>query len=304
MAMTLRHFRILQTVAETGSFTKAAARLYITQSAVSHAIREMEEETGTELFDRLPRNVRLTPCGQLLLEEVTPILASCDTLEAHMGRLEYQAPLRIVSSITIASFWLPEALWRFHSEWPDTEVYVDVAPAAAVMDLLQKGKADLALTEGTLPQGAYVCDIFASYSMKILCAPGYRKRPGPADVKELSQEKLLLREKGSAVRDTFDSALYLKGYAAHPRWTSVNSQALIEAAKAGLGITVLPEPLVEKEIQKGELVELEVADFKLVNELIAVRHRSKYVTMPMRGLLKCVRSCKGRIVKGQGIPQI
>lgn len=67
--MTIRHMKILKTIAETGSFTKAARVLYITQSAISHAVRELEEESGTVLFDRLSKSVRLTEAGSLLLRE-------------------------------------------------------------------------------------------------------------------------------------------------------------------------------------------------------------------------------------------
>ena len=117
--LTLRHLTIFKTVAETGNFTKAAQKLYITQSAVSHTIRELEEYTGTSLFDRLSRQVRLTAQGRLLLDEILPILASCDALEERIRHLEMQAPLRIVSSITIAAFWLPRILNQLKEKLPD-----------------------------------------------------------------------------------------------------------------------------------------------------------------------------------------
>ena len=66
--MNLRHLEILEAVAQTGTFTGAAQKLYLTQSAVSHAVAELERQAGTALFDRLPRGVRLTPGGALLLE--------------------------------------------------------------------------------------------------------------------------------------------------------------------------------------------------------------------------------------------
>ena len=86
--MEVRQYRIFKEVAETGSFTKAAANLYITQSAVSHAVRDLEERAGTVLFDRLSKSIRITESGRLLLEEVTPILAACDALDSRIGSLE------------------------------------------------------------------------------------------------------------------------------------------------------------------------------------------------------------------------
>ena len=106
--MNLRHLEILEAVAQTGTFTGAAQKLYLTQSAVSHAVAELERQAGTALFDRLPRGVRLTPGGALLLEESQGVLTSFRDLEARMDRLEERAPVKLVSSITIASFWLPK----------------------------------------------------------------------------------------------------------------------------------------------------------------------------------------------------
>lgn len=286
--MTLRHFRIFKSVAESGSFTKAAEQLYITQSAVSHAIRELEERAGTLLFDRLSRSIRITESGRLLLEEISPILASCDALDSRIGCLERKAPVHIVSSITIAAFRLPEILKQFQIQWPGLPVTVDVVPAAAAVDLLRRGNADFALIEGAAPQGPFISEAFDSYRMHILCSPGYRKDHAALTLEEFCGERLLLREKGSAIRDTLDSALYLAGYTAYPAWSSVNSTALIEAAKAGLGLTVLPDILVMDELFEKSLITVQAEDLELKNDLLVIRHREKYITAPLCSLLKLI----------------
>ena len=286
--MAFRHLQIFKAVCETENFTRAAKKLYITQSAVSHAIRELEEKTGTALFDRLSKNVRLTQCGDMLLQKLLPVLSAYEVLEAHMKCLEQEAPLRVVSSITIASFWLPAILKDFMKEYPDMPVRVNVVSAGNALDALRSGDVDAALIEGALPPGPFIAMPFASYRMEAVCAPEYILSRRVLTIKELCAEKLLLREKGSATRDTFDSALYLSGHTAHPVWTSVNSLALIEAAKAGLGITILPEVLVREALARGSLISLSIKDLVLENELTAVRHRDKYVTAPLATLFSCM----------------
>lgn len=290
--MTLRHFRIFKAVAETGSFTKAAESLYITQSAVSHAIRELEERAGTALFDRLSKSISITESGRLLLEEVTPILTSCDILDSRLSCLEKQAPVHIVSSITIAAFYLPSILKQFEEQWPGLPVTVEVVPAATAVEVLRKGEADFALIEGAVPQGPFICEAFDSYEMHILCCPaylsGYQEGGESLSLERFCGERLLLREKGSAIRDTLDSALYLAGYTAYPAWTSVNSTALIEAAKAGLGLTVLPDRLVEKEIKEHSLITVQTEGLHLKNDLLVIRHKEKYMTEPLRSLLRLI----------------
>lgn len=283
--MTLRHYQIFKTVAETNNFTKAAQKLYMSQSGVSHAIHEMEQRAGTILFDRLSKQVCLTKSGVLLLEEIIPILSSCEALEAHMTSLEKKAPIHIVSSITIASYWLPEILRKFEKEWENTPVEVEVVSAANAAARLHAGSADLALIEGIPPLGAYYCRTFSSYQLAVVCSGEYSKDKHTISIPQLCSERLLLREKGSAIRDTVDSTVYLSGYKVYPIWTSVNSMALIQAAIAGLGITILPEILVQEEIKKGTLVSLKVEDLELQNELTAVWHKNKYMTESFLSLL-------------------
>lgn len=286
--MILRHIQILRAVARTGSFTKAAEQLYLTQSAVSHAVREMEARAGTALFDRLPKGVRLTPCGRRLLEEAAPILAAWETLDTRMDSLEADTPLHLVSSITIASFWLPRLLRRFSMACPQTPVEVEVVSAGEAVEILREGGADLALVEGVVPQGPFHSIAFASYRLVVVCAPGYRPSHDELTLRELCGERLLLRQKGSAIRDTFDSAVLLSGFTPRPVWTSINSTALIEAAKAGLGITILPDLLVKSALEDGTLAELTVKDLSLYNDLNAVRRRDRYETAPLSDLLRLI----------------
>ena len=133
--MNLRHLEILEAVARAGTFTGAAQKLFLTQSAVSHAVAELERQAGAPLFDRMPRGVRLTPCGTLLLEEAQGILAACRELEGRLAGLEEEAPVKLVSSITIASFPLPEILRRVREILPGLQVQVRVVSAASAVEI-------------------------------------------------------------------------------------------------------------------------------------------------------------------------
>ena len=153
--MVIRYLEILEAVAETGTFTSAAKKLYITQSAVSHAVAELEKQAGTALFERLPKGVALTRCGASLLEESRSILTACRSLDRRIPHLEEDTPVNIVSSITIASFLLPEILEDLHTSFPNIRVSVQVASANAAIDILRRGKADLAFWEGIAPKGNF-----------------------------------------------------------------------------------------------------------------------------------------------------
>lgn len=287
--MTLRHYAIFQAVAQSGSFRRAAEGLYITQSAVSHAIRELEARAGAPLFERLPRGVALTQTGRLLLEEVAPILQASASLEARLDALASRAPLRVASSITIAAFRLPGALKRLAARYPELPVQVEVAPAAAAAQLLREGRAELALLEGQAPEGPFDRMDIAQYELAIVCAPDY---PLPGRVltpRQLCGQRLLLRERGSAIRDGLDSALYLAGCTARPLWCSVNSQALLAAALAGLGVAVLPEAVVAEPLSAGRLIRLQAPELALTTPMLALWRRETPLTEPLRALLAALR---------------
>lgn len=290
--MNLRYLEILEAVAEAGTFTGAAKCLYLTQSAVSHAIAELERQTGSALFDRLPRGIRLTPCGALLLEEATSILRTCRELDQRMDRLEEAAPVNVVSSITIASFWLPNILRRLQAQRPGLRVQVRVVSAAAAIDVLRKGEADLALVEGVEPDGPLLSLRFGSYRLLAACAPGYQLPDRALKPQELCALPLLLREPGSAIRDKLDSTLYLVGQTARPVWESVNSTALLEAAKAGLGITVLPELLLKGPIAQGQLHNVRLDGMDLENAVLAVRRQNKSVSRNLLAVLEAIQDSK------------
>ncbi|MBC5737988.1 MULTISPECIES: LysR family transcriptional regulator [Oscillospiraceae] len=284
--MNLRHLEILEAVAQTGTFTGAAQKLYLTQSAVSHAVAELERQAGTALFDRLPRGVRLTPGGALLLEESQGVLTSFRDLEARMDRLEERAPVKLVSSITIASFWLPKILRSLRLRLPDLQIQVRVVSAARAIGLMRRGDADLALIEGAEPAGAFLSAAFGSYRLWAACAPDFQLPARALTPQELCALPLLLRETGSAIRDRLDSALYLANQTARPVWESVNSAALISAAAAGLGVTVLPDLLLSEPVGRGQLRVVALEGISLENEVLAVRHKSKVLTRSLAAVLE------------------
>lgn len=286
--MNIRHLEILEATEQTGTFTGAAKKLHLTQSAVSHAIAELEQQAGTALFDRLPRGVSLTRCGAALLEESRSILASCRNLDWRIGHLEECTPIKIVSSITIASFLLPGILNRFKASFPDLQVKVCVASADSAMGILKSGEADIAFWEGSSPQGAFSTIPLGTYKLCAVCSPDFPYQNQVITPQGLCAQPLLLREPGSAIRDTLDSVLSLAGQKAYPVWESVNSFALIKAAEAGLGITILPESLVLDSLSQKKLRLVNLDGMGMENRMLAVLHKDRYITRPMEKMLDTI----------------
>lgn len=289
--MNIRHLKIFQVVCTEGSLTKAAAKLHITQPAISNTISELEAYLDTRLFDRISRKVQLNETGKLFLSKATLLLDLYDDLEHNTKALEENATIKIGSSISIANFILPQALHKYEKICPNTPVNVTVENAQSIHNMVIENKVDLGLVEGIVEHKDLIDIPLSSYSLAIVCSPTHPlAQKKTVEIGELAQEKLLLREKGSAIRDVFDSALLLHGLKIEPVWTSVNSEALIMAAKHHLGVTVLPQIKVEQELHSGALIKINVNGLKLSNSNHIIYHRGKYQTNSFKQLIKAIEA--------------
>lgn len=292
--MNIRQMQVFQAVCENEGFTRAAKALHMTQPAVSHVILDLEEETGVQLFERISRKIYITEPGRQLLGKVEALLALYGEVQESAGAIGERGKLKIGSSITIANFWLPGLLSDFQKRFPEIPVTVQVDSAHNIEEMLMKNEVDIGFLEGAVHYTELVSEAFSSYEMKAFFAPSYplAGEKGQITAEKLAGEKLLLREKGSAIRDTLDSALLLRNLYAKPVMTSVNSQALIQSAKMGLGVTVLPGLLVEREVQELELTAADIRDMPLVNSNCVVYHKNKYMTVFMSSMLELIRESR------------
>jgi DNA-binding transcriptional LysR family regulator len=294
--MKIRHLRIFKTVCEEESITKAAEKLFMTQPAVSSAISELEGHLGVYLFDRISRRIYLNETGKLFLTKAIKLLDLYDDLEQNIIELEDNATIKIGSSITIANFILPKAIVEFEKVYKKTPTKVIVGNARNIEEMLYNNEIDLGLIEGVIYNEELTKIPFSSYKLAIICSPRHTLALEESiDINQLIQERLLLREKGSAIRDVFDSALLVHNLKANPEWVSINSQALIQAVKQNLGISVLPKILIEREIETGEICEINVNDFELVNINHIVFHKDKVQTNSLKTLIEIIKNTKGNV---------
>lgn len=288
--MNIRLLRIFQSVCQTGSITKSAGLLYMTQPAVSLAIKELEAETSLVLFDRLSRRLEITESGKLYLEKVNQLLELFEELERSPAELRKQTVLRIGSCITVACNWLPLIIRDFSAAEPSAHLQSQVCSATQVLSLLHDNEIDLAFYEGLSPGSRWISIPLSQYALTPFCAPDHplaQKKNVPLDT--LMKEKLLLREPGSAIRDVFDSYLRLNHYLSHPITTSSNSQALIAAVAQGLGVSLLPDITVAEAIEKGLVASFTVDGMELKNEFSIIYHRNKAQTSAMKTFISCAQ---------------
>lgn len=288
--MNLRQMYIFKEVCEELSFTKTAKKLYMTQPAISHVISDLEAEIGGKLFERIGRKIHLTGTGEILLHKVVRIIELHEELENGFKYQEELVTIRIGSSITIANFWLQKWIKEWRQKYERTPLKIQVDSATNIEEKLLNNEIDIALMEGAIHNKQLISHEVSSYEMSVICSSNHDfAKSGRLEIaaEEFAAQPLLLREKGSAIRDTLDSALLLKHIYVDPMMTSVNSQALIQAVKYDFGISVIPDLLVMQQVKEGDIAKLSIKDIRLFNYNSICYHRDKYLSKPMQWFIDC-----------------
>ena len=146
--MTLRHYKIFLAVCDCMNMTAAAENLFLSQSAVSQAIAEMEKHYGVRLFERMSRKLYLTTAGKKLMRYANQIVRMDLEAEDNMKALQKDGSIRVGASVTIGAYVLPKLVSRFQQNRPGTEVFVVEDNTANIEAMLLGGQLDLALVEG------------------------------------------------------------------------------------------------------------------------------------------------------------
>ena len=286
--MNLRKMRVFKEAAADLHFTKTAQKLHMTQPAVSHVIREMEEELNVRLFERIGKKVYLTDAGTTLLHKINQLLELYDHLDQRTTNTN-QVPVRIGATITVGNFWLLPWLHVWRQKYPATPLKISVDRASNIEEKLFHNEIDIAILEGVVHYRQLVTKKISTYGLSIFCSrnhPFAKEKKVEITPKEFISQPLLLREQGSATRDIVDSVLQLSNLYVDPVVTSVSPHVLIEATKSNLGITVLPDLLLEEEMQKRKLVKLSIKGRKLRGQIYVCHHRNKFISQSMKDFIR------------------
>src|SRR5215471_1989699 len=156
MELELRHLRLVEAIAVEGAMTRAAARLFITQPALSHQLAGLEEALGVSLFYRVPRGMILTRAGERLLDCARSVLATVREAQTLLSAAETEAQgvLRISTECYTCYHWLPSRLKAFQASFPRVEVEIVVEATRRPVEALIAGELDLAIVSGAPTQAA------------------------------------------------------------------------------------------------------------------------------------------------------
>lgn len=281
--MTRKHFTIFVEVCRFLNFSQAAEALNTTQPAVSLAVKELESHYGVALFERMNRRVYLTPAGEALLATAQDVLRGFQEAEETLGQGRPLA-LRVGANVSFGEAGLAQVLGRFRQEHPQVRLRALVANSDKIQSLLAENQLDLGIVDGLGVSERLRAQPLYQEDLVLAAAPG--RFPAPATVEELAALPLLLREPGSGLRSSVDRVFSQQGLAPQPLLESTSTAALAQAAKAGLGVAILPEALAQREsgLQVGTVPEV-----RFFRQFACALHRQKAPSPALEAFLALLR---------------
>lgn len=259
--MEIRHLKLVKTVAEEGNLTSASKKLFVTQSALSHQLKEMENKLGAPLFQRINKKMVLTQVGNRILNSAKVILSELQKAEHDVRRFVSGevGMLRISTECYTCYHWLPSLLKSYHKHFPNVNVVINADATRKPIQFLLQGQLDLAIVSclQSDQKGDHNLSYTKLFSDEMVVV--MHKRHRFADKKAIQpedfrDEHLIVYTAPIEFLDIFQRVLIPAGVTPKKTTTIQLTEAIIEMVKAELGITVLAGWAVKPYLQSKQLV--------------------------------------------------
>jgi len=240
--MEIRHLKLVEAVAEEGSLTKAVDRLFLTQSALSHQLKEIETHLGAPVFHRVNKKLVLTGVGKIVLKTAKKVLKEIEDSELQVKSLVNgeTGNIRLSTECYTCYHWLPPLLKEFHREFPNIDVSIFPEYTSNPIKELLRGKIDLAITSAPIEDSNIIYKELFRDEQVVLVSRDHpwadRTYVVPRD---FATENLLLYNK--PLDDSGFYHLFLEPEGVRPKKvTAIQlTEATIEMVKAGMGVKVM-----------------------------------------------------------------
>lgn len=290
-------------IAQTGSFNRAAERLYLTQPSVTARIQALEKEIGQTLFERKPRGVRLTDAGRVLLPHAERVLQSIRKARQAMSDLETASggSLTVGSALTVSTYTLPDILAKFKSSFPAVEVSVRTGRSQQIQQLVLEDTVQLGLVHSPLASHHDI-EAIPLYSEPIVLVihPGHPvANLQQANAEQLAGESFITSDRSSGYWAMVEQFWASTGFAPNVTMELDSIEATKRMVMCGLGLTMLPQGTVEAELRTRQLVAVPMAGAShLQRQTLLIHRRGKVWSGIARGFLESL----GRIYKANLLP--
>ncbi len=290
--MDIGHFKTFNQVAVSGSFTKAAQALYLSQPAISMQIQALETYLKVSLFDRSRRKISLTREGEVLFEYTQRIFQLFDEVQCvfqNISKLQV-GRLTIGATGVMATYYLTRFIRRFHERFPGIELEILSGNSYRIAELVASGEAELGFAgRSVIP--SQLQQVFLhreNYMMVVGKSSPLASRAGELLTPDaLLEMPFVMREKGTRIRAKMHA--WFKRHTATLTPENTVTLSNLEATKrligSGYGISAIPHLAVSSEVEQGELVEIKVKGFNLAVDYYLVCHSERSLSRAALGFI-------------------
>lgn len=269
MKTKLDYYRMFYETARFNSFSAAAQHLYISQSAISQCMNQLEKDLDVQLFVRTRQGVSLTNEGKLLFSKVENAINSLEQGESQLERLRHleSGKLTIAAGDTITTHFLLKYLEEFHILYPDIRIEMANSYSSQMLSLVKEGKADLAFINMPLKDDDdLVIEPCFEINDIFVCGPNFEKKASYS-WEELSTLPLILLEKNSSSRRFLEKNFNEKNIVLNPQIEVAVHDLLVRFASIHLGVSCVIEQFAKEELERGSIHKI-VLDPPLPNRCI------------------------------------
>jgi len=294
--MELRQLKTFRTVATLLSFHRAAEALNYAQSTVSVQIRDLEEELGVKLFDRLGKRIVLTDAGELMFQYAQKMLdIEAETLADVKRRMQPQGSLTIRVPQTIGSAYLPQVLSEFQKRFPRVGFSFHTCAFHSLEHELQTGITDLAfLLAESIQSQSLVAEPLRFERLLMICNPGNPlTQQARVTMSDLADQPIFLAKADCGYRMVFEQMLTEAKVTPQTVLEFSSLEMLRTSLTVGHGVAMIPETSVGLAVARGELSILPWEEDPLETAILMIRHKEKWLSPTLQAFMDIARNVIG-----------
>ena len=290
--MNIHDLYAFKSVVKNGSFSKAALELNYAQSNITMKIQSLEKHYHTQLFYRHNRGITLTPKGELLLEEVNKMIQLYETTLQMMSESEQaNGPLRIGSMETTAAIHLPAMLKKFHEENENVDITISTGPTRDNMKRVEDYELDGAFIAGPIAHPSLQSKKLIVEELVLVTTINHKPI---LSLKQLEDSTMIVFRSGCSYRALFEQWLHTDGIVPKKLMEFGTLDGLLGCVAAGLGATLLPLSVVEKQAPFHQIQYHRVQEEQSLIPTLFIYRKESYQSKALRNFLSVIEEFSER----------
>lgn len=286
--MQLENFRTFCDLVETKSFSRAAERNFISQSAVSQQIGQMELEFKCKLLDRKTRPFELTKAGQLFYNTCKKILDDYDKMLAGMNALQGSSleKIKVTAIFSIGMHTLQPYIKTFMKKYPNINIKVEYSDATRIYDGIQQGEIDFGIIAVPRQDRNFEVFSFKPENLVLVCSPDSPlAKNKEINLHQLQMCEFVAFEKDLPSRKYIDDILARYNVSVHIAMEFDNVETIKRAIEINSGVSILPETTISHEKESGMLIPIKISNEELIRPTGVVIRKNKTLNEPCQYML-------------------